>query len=1002
LLDHQKVREIIMNKMLAIPFALSMVFAKTASAADEIHWTVTEPSTVTINWHGSSTENSVVYGLPKSAVAKVNARHPVPLPFTSQGTFWEAKLTGLKANTTYTYQIGANAPHTFKTAPAPGASGFTVYAQSSIGDSKHFPLVSQVQKMIADGKPDFVFGVGDLSMGSWLGQGAVHQHFNDVMVWSNSAGYMPVWGDLDVLNNSKDNFGNNKGRFALPNPQTSPGTKLVGGGEWYWFDYGNTRFITLPEPTPTALSDWQKKASSLMAQAQGSASVKFIVTTVHRSAYSSGHYAGSAVLAGMLDALGDKYGKYVLNIGSHSVNYERTHPQHGVVHVTAGVGGRNLLQDGSCLWRVCTKPAWSAYRAMRLGTLRLSFTDSGINGAFACGPAGGGVNDVKCKKGDIIDTFTVAPRTALKSASSQLPVAAAAISAVPVALQATSCTKIALPVTNLIKDGGYAYRINKTFGTSADNLSNWTRSKIRVFENNVEIGPGHSGHDLIRSSGGGRYSHWIMTSGSGESLRFSATNNSNPATNGRSYSYCIQGASSTPTTPADTSAPSLPGGMAATVVSSSQIKLSWSASSDNKGVTGYKIYRNGTLLTSTSATTYQATGLVAATTYSFYVVASDAAGNNSAKSTTVSAKTAAATSAAPPPTACASSPTSSLVVNVQDKGARGNGSANDTAAIQSAIDQVGGSGGTVYVPAGTYMIDTYRKLMMKSNMTFRMAPGAVLKAIPNNYGVYNIIRIMSVSRVNIVGGTLIGDRFSHGGSSGEHGHGLEVYAANNIVVEGVTAKEAWGDGFYIGFNSSNVAICSVTADSNRRHGITVTSGNGITIKNSVAKNSNGFYYSSGMDVETNAGEYISNVNVSNNQMFDNNACGISSGAPHGGAVSGLVVSGNTLTNNGKPGTAAYSGIVLSTVSGAKILNNIVKNSAKDGITLVDKSNNNTVTGNTVTGSGVGNSVDRYVGNGILMWDNSRGNTVTNNTLTGNKINLYDGVGGNVISPNTLN
>jgi len=92
----------------------------------------------------------------------------------------------------------------------------------------------------------------------------------------------------------------------------------------------------------------------------------------------------------------------------------------------------------------------------------------------------------------------------------------------------------------------------------------------------------------------------------------------------------------------DTQAPSVPAGLAASVISSSQINLSWSASTDNVGVTGYKIYRGGTLLTTTTSRTYNNTGLAASTAYSYMVSAIDAAGNESSQCTAVSATTQAA------------------------------------------------------------------------------------------------------------------------------------------------------------------------------------------------------------------------------------------------------------------------------------------------------------------------------------------------------------------------
>ncbi|GAB6931033.1 hypothetical protein JCM10914A_50160 [Paenibacillus sp. JCM 10914] len=92
--------------------------------------------------------------------------------------------------------------------------------------------------------------------------------------------------------------------------------------------------------------------------------------------------------------------------------------------------------------------------------------------------------------------------------------------------------------------------------------------------------------------------------------------------------------------PGDTVAPTVPGNVTATAVSSSQINLSWSAATDNVGVTGYDIYRNGTLTGSSTQTSYADTGLTAATTYSYTVRARDAAGNVSGFSNAATAITA--------------------------------------------------------------------------------------------------------------------------------------------------------------------------------------------------------------------------------------------------------------------------------------------------------------------------------------------------------------------------
>ena len=92
----------------------------------------------------------------------------------------------------------------------------------------------------------------------------------------------------------------------------------------------------------------------------------------------------------------------------------------------------------------------------------------------------------------------------------------------------------------------------------------------------------------------------------------------------------------------DTTAPSTPT-LSATGTTQTSTNLSWTASTDNVGVTGYDVYRGTTLLTTVTGTTYTATGLTAATAYTFSVRAKDAAGNISASSNSVNVTTLPAT-----------------------------------------------------------------------------------------------------------------------------------------------------------------------------------------------------------------------------------------------------------------------------------------------------------------------------------------------------------------------
>ncbi|MBI5003685.1 fibronectin type III domain-containing protein [Candidatus Kaiserbacteria bacterium] len=87
--------------------------------------------------------------------------------------------------------------------------------------------------------------------------------------------------------------------------------------------------------------------------------------------------------------------------------------------------------------------------------------------------------------------------------------------------------------------------------------------------------------------------------------------------------------------------PAVPSSLSATVISQTQINLSWSSSADTggSGLAGYKVYRNTVQIGTTTNTSFQNTDLTASTTYTYAVAAYDNAGNISAKSAGVSKTT---------------------------------------------------------------------------------------------------------------------------------------------------------------------------------------------------------------------------------------------------------------------------------------------------------------------------------------------------------------------------
>lgn len=390
-----------------------------AGADDEIHWTIISQTAVTFDWRGAAT--SIQYGTSAGSYpnSKVGST-PSPLPNSSAGPFYEAKLTGLQQDTLYYYKIGA-VESTFRTPPAIGSSDYWIAAQADLGSTLIKSTFGTIQNQIAqdnpnlsgDDRPRLVLVPGDLTYGDQSGAASVDVHFNDVMVWSQWAAYMPAWGNHEDGGTSDDR-NNYEGRFDFPNSQDCPNAPAAGGPgeEWMWFDYGNVRYISYPEPFSGAMTDWQTKVDPIMASAQNNSAISFIITFGHRPPYSSGaDHGGDSSLASKMATLHGKYSKYVMNIGAHSHHYERTDPAQtsGLVHLVSGGGGYYLGGLAS------TQPASTVYRMNRLHHMKFHVLSDRIIGYAICGPTGasGTAEENPCPRGGadtpgaVFDQFTI-------------------------------------------------------------------------------------------------------------------------------------------------------------------------------------------------------------------------------------------------------------------------------------------------------------------------------------------------------------------------------------------------------------------------------------------------------------------------------------------------------------------------------------------------------------------------------------------------------------------
>ena len=197
----------------------------------------------------------------------------------------------------------------------------------------------------------------------------------------------------------------------------------------------------------------------------------------------------------------------------------------------------------------------------------------------------------------------------------------------------------------------------------------------------------------------------------------------------------------------DTTNPSAPPALTASSITTSSVTLSWNASSDNVGVTGYGVYRNGASLGNTTVRTYAASGLACGTAYTFEVDAYDAAGNRSTRS---ALSTTTSSCPLPPPSG------STLYLSP---------SGSDSAACTSAAPcrsfnrayTVASAGQTVEVAAGSYGTQTINADAAKTSaadVVFAPAAGAaVTLGALNVFAKHFEVRDMTLSEWNLSPGT---------------------------------------------------------------------------------------------------------------------------------------------------------------------------------------------------------------------------------------------------------
>jgi len=199
---------------------------------------------------------------------------------------------------------------------------------------------------------------------------------------------------------------------------------------------------------------------------------------------------------------------------------------------------------------------------------------------------------------------------------------------------------------------------------------------------------------------------------------------------------------------------------------------------------------------------------------------------------------------------------------------------------------------------------------LKSNVTLSMAPDAILQARPTGTQRNYVLKVQSVSNVQILGGQIIGDRNTHLTTGGEWGMGIGIYGSDSVTVKYTVIRDCWGDGITMSARTvagalnpaTRIYIIGVVSDSNRRQGITIGTVSGVTVDSCTITHTNGTAPQDGIDLEPDTGT-CRNVNIRNSFIAYNAGNGVEMNQNSRSSIYNINVNYNRIHYN------AYAGYI---------------------------------------------------------------------------------------------
>lgn len=314
-------------------------------------------------------------------------------------------------------------------------------------------------------------------------------------------------------------------------------------------------------------------------------------------------------------------------------------------------------------------------------------------------------------------------------------------------------------------------------------------------------------------------------------------------------------------------------------------------------------------------------------------------------------------------------PKNTLLFNVKDYSATGDGSTNDTTAIQNTISAAAASGGTVFFPPGTYMT-TGLTIASKNNFTILGSGAAsILKIVASNTN--NVIRIENCARFSVLDLTIDCNRANNTlGTDEDMQCGIHIVSSNTFLLRGLRLLNSHMSGIRTGlfptdtggctdgaitncyvnlgttadqgigiWHSQRISVTNCIVQQGGWGGIVLTRSDNCTVTGNVCYNNN--YVISGGGGQGIALEGARWCAITGNTCYGNEVNGIHLETdPQTSAryVEGCTITGNVLHTN-------VHGIYLGKTISNTVANNVVYNSSQAGILISENTTHCTVEGN---------------------------------------------------------